>query len=226
MEFNLCLKRAGEKFLPLLKNSWGFLLSLWILISLCTMYFEEVLKLDPQRASIVGITATVGLIFTSILESFALLNVLPFRLDEIDRKIAPRQLGPLIKKHVGPLTLESIRVAARVLLWILVFIIPGIIKQIRLSFVPFIVLLNPAYARGDIDALAESETRVKGHTWILFFVMLASFVFDAALEFLTYSSPWLNQFPIRILILFLSMQVGIFTTCIVYEFYMAWEKKQ
>jgi len=219
------MQHARKKFFPLIKNSWGFLLSLWILISICTMYFEEMLKLDPQRATSVGILATVGLIMTSILESFALMNILPFRLDELERHLHPRPLGPLIKKSVGPLTLEGIRVAANVLLWILVFVIPGVIKQIRYSFFPFIVLLNPDYARGDIDALKESERRVKGHTWTLFFVLAISFLFDAGLEFMTYSSTWLNQFPFRILILLVSMGIGIFTTCLLFEFYKAWEKK-
>ncbi len=226
MEFNLCVKRATDKFLPLIKNSLGLLFGIWIVISIFTMYFEEMLKLDPQRASAVGITATVGLILTSILESFALMNLLPYRLDELERKIAPRPLFPLFQKSVTPLAMESIRVAAHVLLWLIVFIIPGIIKQIRFSFVPFIVLLNPAYAQGEIDALKESENRIKGHTWPLFFVLTLSVAFDALLEFLTYSSPWLNQFPFRTLILLVSMGIGIFTTCIVYEFYLSWEKKQ
>lgn len=225
MKFNLSLRRAQHKFIPVIQNSWGFLLGLWILISIFTMYFEEMLKLDPQRATEVGILATIGLVLTSLLEAFALLNALPFRLDELERKIKPRPLLPLIKKSIGPLALESIRVAAHVLLWTLAFIIPGIIKWTRLTFVPFVVLLEPAYAHGKIDALKESERRAKGKTWVLFFVLLISQILDAGLDFLTYSSTWLNQFPFRILILSVSMGIGIFTTCVLYELYLSWEKK-
>jgi hypothetical protein len=69
--------------------------------------------------------------------------------------------------------IEFIRTWGKCLAWGFLFIIPGIVKWFRLIFVPFIVLLDPAYRRGEKDALEESEKLTHGQfssIFVLFFV--------------------------------------------------------
>jgi hypothetical protein len=63
--------------------------------------------------------------------------------------------------------IESLRAWGKVITWSLLFVIPGLIKWLRLSFVPFIVLESPAYQRGELDALETSARLSKGQMFKL-----------------------------------------------------------
>lgn len=67
---------------------------------------------------------------------------------------------------------EATRSLARVLRWLPVFILPAFVKFIRLSFVPFVVIDQPAYKRGEVDALNESERLAKRHFWKVLLVLI------------------------------------------------------
>lgn len=69
--------------------------------------------------------------------------------------------------------IESTRALARMIRWFPIFIIPGIVKFIRLTFVPFVVIDEPRYQQGAIDALNRSERLVKQRFWL---VVLALFL--------------------------------------------------
>jgi hypothetical protein len=45
-------------------------------------------------------------------------------------------------------------------------------KWLKLSLVPFVVMLDPAYERGEKDALKESEALATGKFWILLFAFV------------------------------------------------------
>jgi hypothetical protein len=72
--------------------------------------------------------------------------------------------------------IESVRSLARSLRWLPVFIIPGLIKFVRLTFVPFIVVDQAAYKEGSVDALNESERLTKKRFWFVLFALLISAV--------------------------------------------------
>lgn len=86
------------------------------------------------------------------------------------------------KKFISDLNyalIESIRALARMLRWLPLFILPGLIKLVRLSFVPFIVVDDPHYQKGSIDALNRSEELVKRHFWLVLFALLLSTLLPA-----------------------------------------------
>lgn len=63
-----------------------------------------------------------------------------------------------LTKNAQYLIIEEMRTIGQCFSWGLLFIIPGLVRMIQLVFVPFIVLCDPAYSRGEIDAL-KSSTR-------------------------------------------------------------------
>ncbi len=60
------------------------------------------------------------------------------------------------------LFIETLRAWGQALSWSFLFIIPGLVRWLRLSFVPFITLESKAYARGEVDALETSILLSKG----------------------------------------------------------------
>ncbi len=62
-------------------------------------------------------------------------------------------------KNIKPLTIESLRSLGKTFLWSLLLIIPGMIRMVQLSLVPFVVTLHEGYPRGQVDAL-QASTRL------------------------------------------------------------------
>jgi hypothetical protein len=55
---------------------------------------------------------------------------------------------------------ESLRATGAAIWWGFLLIIPGLIRFLQFSFVPFVVFLDPEYRAGKKDALKESTRRV------------------------------------------------------------------
>jgi hypothetical protein len=120
---------------------------------------------------------------------------------------------------VKDLSVEYIRAIAYILLWTLALILPGMWKQIRYSFMAYIVMFDPEYKKGNIDPLAESESLMRGITrWmILMFILVnvADFyvVKLKAKETLT-SAPLMVSF-----VLVISVLLNFYFYCFNYAFY-------
>ncbi len=84
--------------------------------------------------------------------------------------VSQRPISSGIFTDFNSALIESIRSLARALRWLPVFGIPGVVKFVRLTFVPFVVADLSAYKKGSIDALNESERLTKNRFW---FVVLA-----------------------------------------------------
>ena len=73
---------------------------------------------------------------------------------------------------------ESLKSWGRSMLWSFLFVIPGILKFIRYSFVPLIVCFDNSYAEGKVDALERSSKISKGMMpqlvglFVLFLILL------------------------------------------------------
>ena len=69
------------------------------------------------------------------------------------------------KKYLNQVFIETLRSWGKVLLWSLLFILPGIWKYIELIFVPFVVTSSQSYDEGRIDAL-EASSFIFRHHWL------------------------------------------------------------
>jgi hypothetical protein len=92
------------------------------------------------------------------------------------------------KSHLNQVMIEMLRVVAKVIIGLLLFIIPGIIWSIQLTFVPLIAQFDRAYLEGKVDALRQSEKMVKGHFWSIFILSIIFFLLSA-LESYKYAFP-------------------------------------
>lgn len=70
-------------------------------------------------------------------------------------------IAQVFKLHLAPLIKEALRTFGQSLAWGFLFILPGIFRFFQCLFVPFVVLLDPEYQAGNVDALAGSWRRVK-----------------------------------------------------------------
>ena len=122
---------------------------------------------------------------------FVLLTMLiPLRDMQDKGSHGPMGLWKFSLVHLKPFSLESIRSLGWVLLFLPLLIIPGIIKYLQFLMVPYVVLCDPKYQAGEIDALAESARLMKG-------------LVSIAMIFLILSIPlvmWFGQFTEPILI--------------------------
>lgn len=70
-------------------------------------------------------------------------------------------LAAVARRSFGYLVREEMRVLGKSLLWGLLFVIPGIVRFFQCSFASYVVLLDPAYQRGEVDALQRSWVFVR-----------------------------------------------------------------
>lgn len=69
------------------------------------------------------------------------------------------------KHYLPQLVIETLRAWGKILLWSLLFIIPGVIRYFTYVLVPFVVVQSPGYDRGEQDAL-ETSTSVFKRKWV------------------------------------------------------------
>lgn len=75
-------------------------------------------------------------------------------------------------ENLNQVLIETLRSWGRIIKWSFLLILPGMVKLLRLSFVPFVVLLSPAYKKGTVDALDESEKLAHGELFSLLIVFV------------------------------------------------------
>ncbi len=93
-----------------------------------------------------------------------------------------------LKQHFQQNLIEEMRVFGWTLLWFLLFILPGFVRMLRYLFVPFVVTLDPAYQRGEKDALQESLKISRGR--LLKLLGLAALFFLILPALLTLLDQW------------------------------------
>ena len=129
-------------------------------------YFENA----PQFVDIFAITAgsvtgTFSLV-AFILGGVVQLGYAQYLLKQYDRK--ERQVRDLFSQfdRFKQGFLQSLLRGLYVMLWALLFVIPGIIKALSYSMTPFIMAENPEMNAK--DAIKASEQLMNGHKWELF----------------------------------------------------------
>lgn len=106
------------------------------------------------------------------------------------------------RRSVELIMIESLRAMAATLLRLPLLILPAIYEWIRLTPVPFLVLLDDSYARGEKDILNASREFFRNHRLVVFgFVILSSVFFAIEFAFTSDSAEALPiwQDPLRLL---------------------------
>lgn len=100
------------------------------------------------------------------------------------------------------LLIESLRAWGKILLWSFVFIVPGVVKYVSYTLIPFVVTSLPDYQAGKVDALKTSSYLVrKNGGKILFTILLFHFFMPLVLTTLFDEYRLLWQNPVQSLLL-------------------------
>lgn len=165
-------RRTNQLLAPIFERSWFILLATHIGCEISHQYFTFITKRLAEHSSTAQIPATLGDICVSLIEFVVLIMLIPQRVIELDHHRPAGSFWEFTFKHTKDVSVESIRSLAVSLLWFFLLIVPGVVKYVRYFFVPYVVVADPDYQKGQIDALEESERLVKGISWPLFIVIV------------------------------------------------------
>ena len=212
-------KRAKSVWWPLLRENWLILVVITGFVQLHTQYFLFLSK-APFLDDTIRILCQFGISASAMLESIFIFMLIPLRINDSLKKRAPTAFWPFFKKYIGPLTIEGIKMTALVILWLLAFIIPGLFKQVRWYFMPFVVMFEDDYMAGKIDPLDRSNELVRGATLIVFIITMVDFTLQLQADSwgLKYfmGPEWLNM----ILTGAITLMFSVFTCSWIYFIYL------
>lgn len=145
-------------------------LLLFALTLFCT-FSEQFLsqKMESELSSMEG--ASVWLwIFASLSFFISILNPVLSSLFTL-AALKKEPLAETIRNYLKPVTIETLRATGSCLSWSLFLILPGVVRYLQLSFVNFVVLLDPEYLKGSKDAIQESSKLVNKRFAPVFFLI-------------------------------------------------------
>ena len=177
-----------------IKEAWPQIIGLHFLHAGASQFFsfamETIRDLGREDLALIGLIAGTELIFTLIWSALWVMIIAASLLR------AEGQTPPAVGESFNRLMIEQVRSLASVLWRTPLLLIPALTRYIRLSFVPLVVLLNPRYAQGEVDALEASSELSRGHFWLLSATILASGVLPWMAEELARGESgaflWLN----------------------------------
>ncbi|HEX4922983.1 MAG TPA: hypothetical protein VFV50_02820 [Bdellovibrionales bacterium] len=200
---------ANRDFKPILKRAWPLLLVVAFLLELnhyLMMLYGQYLHPDvgpPLADFLAGVVA-----------SGTYLLLVPLYARDLHEGAAETRFFAHAKRHLNQLTIEMLRVLAKVILGLVLFVIPGLIWSVQLTFVPLIAQFDPEYLSGRRDALKRSKEMVRGHFMAILFVSLV-FLLVSICE--TSKYYFFSYPPIYVLLVLLNVLLEVY----VYTFFFS-----
>lgn len=185
-----------QYFFQLLGSSLAPLLILLVVISLLNNWFHFMSQMaETSGNQFQLIMNQLGQGLSGLLISATLIFLIPLRAHDLAKHQSLTPAGAFAKKTFLPLFVESIRVFTSVLLWTLLFILPGLYRYLQLTFVPYVVFFDPEYDQEECDALEKSKKIFSGHALFLILVMVAELLLNVGLEMATSELQKLSLMP-------------------------------
>ena len=154
------------------------LLGVLFLLNFASGQYFEYLGQELNSSELGPWPAQIGEFLAGLILGFALLMIGGFFLVGLRRKMT---WGEFFKRFTAPLTAESLRAITQILLWSLVFVIPGVIMYCRLNFVPFVIFCDPDYEQHP-DAVGRCKQLTKKCWFRVTLLILVFSIFDAVFE--------------------------------------------
>jgi hypothetical protein len=171
------LHKATRTTIEFTRQLFFPLVVLFVCSFVVNQYFEGLAR-DLNSSEQGPWIAQIGEFLASLIEQFALFMIGGYFLL---RRTEALTWNVFFKRTLSPLTAESLRALTRILLWTLVFIVPGIVMFFRLTFVPYIVFVDPTY-KSRPDAVARSLELTKP-CWIRLTLLIVLInLFDGLFE--------------------------------------------
>ena len=198
------VKTASRLFVPVFLTGGFWLVSLHALEFVAGQSFgyatEYLHRTGREDIAFIAILAIVELCFTLVWSAAWVLAVSEFA-DAIDTG-RPANTAASLARHFNQVLIELVRSLASVLWRTPLLIVPAFEQYVRLAFIPFVVLFDPAYAKGKIDALKTSRALSARRFLLLAFVLALSLVIPWFAESLAQSDKgqWIWENPVGVLI--------------------------
>lgn len=196
MKFTEAFVKTLRKVGPVLL-AWFVLTQLfdqWVLVST-----QKVMMSDKGQSGI-WIFATLSILSSILTPLVATLLVLSSWTTLGNNAVAAFKF---FRAHLSWLIREQLRVFGKVILWSLLFILPGIWKFMELSLVPWVVCLDPEYQAGRKDSLQASREvfyRIWGRLTLLglVFWLLIPFLMTSFDSYRSYSAHPMSAFGLSL----------------------------
>jgi hypothetical protein len=203
-QFVSLFSEAGKVLFPILRLTWPVLLG----IELLSLTESQLYALLSQTITARGREDFFLLLFMGlsslaieiVLDAAQVLILAAAVLTALGEKPFPNY-SELFSQNFGHILIEKIRAVASIALRSIFFIIPGIIESFRLALVPYVVILDPGYHRGEVDALNESRKLVKPIWPLVVVAMLAVITLPAVITTIAGGDePLIWENPVSILV--------------------------
>ena len=125
------------------------------------------------------------------------------------------ELKPFEEGYIGSFLAEYFRALASVLLYGLLFLLPGFYRYLRLIFVPYITLFAKPYREGKVDALKLSFALTQGRMWRLLVVLIVTILVQLGIEFAP-QMELLHLWPVRVVAEVLNSYLSIWLFAFLY----------
>jgi hypothetical protein len=131
----------------------------------------------------------------------------------------PTNLSVSLRENFKYIFINFARSLLKTLLGVILLVVPGVVILVRLTFVPYIVLFDPEFKLGHVDALKRSEDLVKGRFWKISGILILCFLLSMVPEF------WMSAIPIFerpfafVMVYFLGIVLGLFGDIVIYCVY-------
>ena len=175
------LKKAPLYWLRFIRQHYivlSIIYSSLVVVSLVTHYLSN----HPEYKSALTLVLSLWVYLCSlVLVGVSALFIVPYFFQKLLNKesesyiYVPKTFGQFFKTHFRPWVKEMSKVMGLSYLWGLLFIIPGIFKFVRCSFVSYIALFNRPFQRREISALKHSQKLTEGFM-LCFLTMIAIYV--------------------------------------------------
>jgi len=138
------------------------------------------LKNESENVVIGGAAAIVVVQLVLAILGMVIVNQV---LDDIHSNKSRSNLIASFKVNLKYLFINYARAILRILVGFILLIVPGCIWWVQLTFVPYVVLFDPEFKSGAVDALEKSKTLVRGRFWRVTGVLILCLILSMVPEF-------------------------------------------
>ena len=206
------LKAASSLTAQLIARQWralGLLLAVGCLISL---QLEEGIRGVSMGSDSSRWLLQLSMGLWDLFEGVCVFLILSWGIPHVrELKAANLEKHPFEEPYLNSFFAEYLRLLGRVLMFGLLLILPGMIAYCYFIFVPYIALFSKPYREDKVSALDYSYRLSKRFFGRIAGVFALTAALQLGFEFLPHLYAPLYAWPIRVLLMSLSLLIGIWT---------------
>lgn len=200
------------------KGLWLVALSTLVEIifsELVSGYLADLPGAQISTLALLGVIA--GILVVNIFLSIVTIALTQWVFRNVQRPEIFEPLPQFLKFNFNQLAIEIIRYIGKIMVWSLLLVIPGLIKFMQYTMVPYIVVFDAKYQRGEVDVFVRARELTRRRLGVIFLVSLLFYILpNAALYFWQLDLSNLSSFVPLLLLktLFIFIAWLLYTSCL------------